>query len=425
MASPRWKLQLQKASFRGIPFFFQNAEAVIGRRNVLHEYPLRDTAYSEDLGKKAREFSFNAYTIGDDCIDDLKNLVRAIEENQDPGILVHPVLGIMSVVPRECRVIHNNTDGGIEYLQLTFAEAGVNKYPSATIDTQKNVRDKAQVSLDQIKASFAENYQIEGFPDALATRAINTLIGATSIQGGNLIFESDSLYGNLNRVLNKSIIVDENKENYAAYKKKLEDFKDDVPNIIDDPDAVADSITDVVTDLDTVFLDKEKLLKQYIALYKQFGTYFTPLPVTSSSTPSQVQESTNQGQILDIVAINVFIQVALSLSNIDFDSREEAFATLFDIEALIEPKLTYLADAGFDDAYNALNNARVAMVLDIKARASTFKTVKHIKNYETLPALVLAYQSYQDASQDQDIIDRNKVRHPLFVPANKDIEILV
>jgi prophage DNA circulation protein len=42
----------------------------------------------------------------------------------------------------------------------------------------------------------------------------------------------------------------------------------------------------------------------------------------------------------------------------------------------------------------------------------------------TQPALVLAYSLYEDASRDADIIARNNVRHPGFVPGGRTLEVL-
>ena len=44
---------LRPASFRGVAFEVESHSESGGRRIELHEYPLRDTPYAEDLGKKA------------------------------------------------------------------------------------------------------------------------------------------------------------------------------------------------------------------------------------------------------------------------------------------------------------------------------------------------------------------------------------
>lgn len=54
-----WRDEMQRASFRGVQFYVKESTGALGRRNVIHQYPKKDTAYGEDLGKKAREFTLN------------------------------------------------------------------------------------------------------------------------------------------------------------------------------------------------------------------------------------------------------------------------------------------------------------------------------------------------------------------------------
>ena len=61
-----WRDQWQTAKFRGVEFRFRTASATLGRRNVVHSYPGRDDPYVEDMGRKAREFSLEAFVLGDD-----------------------------------------------------------------------------------------------------------------------------------------------------------------------------------------------------------------------------------------------------------------------------------------------------------------------------------------------------------------------
>ena len=52
------------ASFRGVPFRTTDSDTGVGRRNEVHEYPMRDLPYADDLGRRAREFQVNGYVVG-------------------------------------------------------------------------------------------------------------------------------------------------------------------------------------------------------------------------------------------------------------------------------------------------------------------------------------------------------------------------
>lgn len=47
---PGWKTRYQQASFRGVPFAVVRHETQLGQQTVVHEYPQRDTPWTEDMG---------------------------------------------------------------------------------------------------------------------------------------------------------------------------------------------------------------------------------------------------------------------------------------------------------------------------------------------------------------------------------------
>jgi prophage DNA circulation protein len=75
-----WRDALRSGSFRGVPFQIDSHDLTFGRRTSMHEYPLRDEPYSEDLGRKARVFSLNLYVIGRDYMAGRDNLREALEK---------------------------------------------------------------------------------------------------------------------------------------------------------------------------------------------------------------------------------------------------------------------------------------------------------------------------------------------------------
>ena len=47
-----WADRLHAASFRGVPFAVISGESQSGRRQAVHEYPMRDQVWVEDLGQE-------------------------------------------------------------------------------------------------------------------------------------------------------------------------------------------------------------------------------------------------------------------------------------------------------------------------------------------------------------------------------------
>jgi prophage DNA circulation protein len=95
------------------------------------------------------------------------------------------------------------------------------------------------------------------------------------------------------------------------------------------------------------------------------------------------------------------------------------------VDSYIVPRLLVLADDGEDDPYLALNKARASMIKDVNTRAATLKNKKYIRTSDAMPCIVFAYDQYEDATQDTDVIRRNRIRNPVFIPPLTDVEIVV
>lgn len=171
---------LREASFRGARFEVDDVEASGGRRVVLHEYPLRDTPYSEDLGRRAREFSVRGYIIQGRTYDYASaraDVLKALEA-YGPGELVHPWHGEVSVVVDDYRLRESMERGGLLELDIRFREAGQLANPTSSADTAKGVASAASSVRQALKNSF-----LSAFAPALdeIDKAVTALNDAASL----------------------------------------------------------------------------------------------------------------------------------------------------------------------------------------------------------------------------------------------------
>jgi len=97
-------------------------------------------------------------------------------------------------------------------------------------------------------------------------------------------------------------------------------------------------------------------------------------------------------------------------------SREDAASVSSEVAAVLDGLALFCADI-FDDATaSALYAARVAVITDLQARGGPLGSVRRAKFNAALPALVIAYRLYGDATRYGDILARNPVPHPGFMP---------
>lgn len=124
-----WRDSLVIASFRGAQFHTETSGRRSGRRVVIHQYPKRNTPYSEDMGREAVKWSFTGYVIQGDkgipgnVLSQVDDLINALEAD-DAGYLIHPLLGGMLVMCDNYSYADKRTAGGYFEFDMQFVEAG-------------------------------------------------------------------------------------------------------------------------------------------------------------------------------------------------------------------------------------------------------------------------------------------------------------
>src|ERR1017187_7604807 len=145
---PLWRMSLQPASFRGVGFHVEADAKASGRRLVAHEFPKQDTPYTEDMGRRVRRFRVGAYIIYSpnnlDYQQERDDLVDALESADGAGQLVHPSLGVDTVLVDTYSVTEHRERGGYAEFEIEFIEAGTQAYSTPTPDTNGNVTTQAQ-----------------------------------------------------------------------------------------------------------------------------------------------------------------------------------------------------------------------------------------------------------------------------------------
>ena len=97
-----------------------------------------------------------------------------------------------------------------------------------------------------------------------------------------------------------------------------------------------------------------------------------------------------------------------------------ADARVYDDTIGLRNNLTQVLDAealnASDATFTALTDARGTVWRDLTERSRSGARLTSRTPPETTPALVLAYDLYDDATRNAEIVARNGVRHPGFVP---------
>lgn len=397
-----WRESLRKASFRGVEFLVETVDTEGGRRVVIHKYPQRDTIYAEDLGLDADTFNVRAFLLGDDYITQRDNLLREFKK-KGPGTLVLPSQGSRKVVAQNYRQGYDSREGGIEYLDLTFIEEGENSFPSQSIDTKSKVTASADKATETIKSVFENTFSVKGYQD----------------------FVSDSAQ-TLGKDLAKTVTVASGlrspiPEKVSALSATVAHFQGAISNAILNPSGFATGILGMIGPVQSVY---PLAIDAYLA-YKYIFNFGNKLPTPENSTRNQQQQFINQNAFAALTRQSALIGMAQASTDIEFDSYDDAVVLRDEVAALLDDEMFLLGNTDQDEVFLDLGTLRADVVTDITTRAANLERIKSVTFEQSVPALVASYNIYGTASRADEMVRRNKVEHPGFMPAGQPIQVLV
>jgi prophage DNA circulation protein len=130
-----------------------------GRRIVTHEFPKKDLPYSEDMGRKATEYSVRGYIIQfvrDTGVDlyrrDYTIARNALQERLDKGghgTLQLPMMRPLIVVCSRYRMTEEQKLGGYVTFDMTFVELGAPPF-KPMVNAGENLSQQAEALKQQI-----------------------------------------------------------------------------------------------------------------------------------------------------------------------------------------------------------------------------------------------------------------------------------
>lgn len=384
------------ASFRGVGFFVESSERSGGRRTVVHEFPLRDDPFVEDLGRGARKFPVTGYVIGDDYIVQRDALLVALEDTAGPGELVHPYHGVRRAICASVSVRETKTEGGMATFAIEFIESPAQApTPTEVVDDASKVAASAAKAVVATRAELVERFSAARMPAFALASAESALTRA-----------ADGLQAKLAPVVSGA-------QELAALAGRVSQITAEASSLVRQPGDAFDAVRAAITGLvDAALAAPEAVLD---ALLEAYTVDLGPPVVVTTAT--RERELANQLAITGALRRAIAIEAARIAPIVPYASIEEANAARDRVAAQLEEQA---AGAG-DTAYPALVTLR-SDVLRAVPGAATLASVVTVTRRVAIPSLLLAYQLYGSVDQEADIIARNNISHPGFVAG--DLQVL-
>jgi prophage DNA circulation protein len=387
--------QLVGASFRGVPFLVETVEVSTGRRIVVHEFPLRNDPFVEDLGRRARRFRVDGYVIGDDYLAKKNALLTALEA-EGPGELVIPYYDVRRAIGDTVGTRETRADGGMAMFALEFAETPSQApVPTEEVDSASEVASSADAAVVATKAELAEQYDPAGMPAFALASAETALRNAAAGLGEKL-----------------APVVSRTQE-FATLTGQLALITARASSLVREPDDVIDEFRGAITGLVGAILDAPGAVLD--ALTDAYSVDLGPDAPTTTAT--RERERANQIALTGALRRVIAIEAARIAPLVPYASIEEATAARDLVAGLLEEQA---AGAG-DTAYPALVTLR-SDVLRAVPGAAEFARVVTVTRRVAIPSLLLTYQIYGSVDREADVIARNGIRNPGFVVG--DLKVL-
>jgi len=471
--------QRKKASFRGATFFFINSSASVGRRNIVHQYPFKDTPLIEDLGKDTDEFTVTGYVIQNsdndfDYFAERDALISALKE-EGPATLIDPFRGTQQVnLLGKARISESFNPGGIARFSMTFVQVEDLTVPliEADDDFVGLVDDAKKESVDLVKDGFVEIYNAEDEPD-FSTSTIQGVVDdlnstlktiSVAVQGAgpaqisqslkylseeyldidiNTIYDAcetaNGIIGMFNGLLSLSgqygdIVVSQLFGSCSSALRGISSgpfsgAKTELPktgfmaSTISEPASVEENLgtTIVNSTLDLI----------------TFGSGYEPINI---NTISRAQESANREVCINLVRTNAILVAGTTAIRTKYSSYDAVNSVMINITDAIDTHLlklgndvantdysTYGVSIANSNEYSALERFRPIFVnAMIGIGADLAKIVEYTVPPVVISALQLSYDLYEDLERESEIISRNTplIKHPGFLPENQILEVL-
>ena len=400
-ALPGWTDNLRESSFRGVPFVVDAAGGKGGRRKVVHQFPLRDRPFIEDLGQEANQFRVTAWVAGDDYLQQSLDVLSALQDHDDAAIFVHPWRGEVRCQAGLLSYSENKARGGYCEFEIEFHVDGAGPAsPVAQADTASQLLSGIGSALKVGLAAYQDASLIAQHPALLIPFAAGLLgLAASALTG-----LAPSL---LTAVAGTAATIAASVADDAATATAVQTVFQAAATAAIAAATPADPTDDPVLGNPVTIVPGTDLTGGLAAL----ATWGNNLPV-----PANAIQAAQQLLIQSLIQSNALIAVLTVYASIDWTSSNAAIAARQQAQAMLDAQTGLAAETGQDALYRALQAVGGQALNDLITRAQALPSIVPFSLRASQGALVLAQRWYRDASRADQLVALNDAPDPMFMP---------
>lgn len=391
---------MKTGKFRGVEFLVDVVESDFGQRVAKHEFPGRNTPYTEPMGRKGQAFTVEGFVLGPDADSQRDALINACEKT-GPGELIHPTQGTKQVVCEGLKVREVRRETRIVTLAFTFVEAGKVLFPQASPNLLSSMLAAADDVLTAAGSNFENNFGVSNAASFVLTEA-ETLVTdlGTAMQALTAPIKSRT-------------------QSIADYAWRIRNLKADVTDLVQTPGLLVSRFQDSMGLLTGLLpgSDRAEIRKAY----ESFFTFGNDYPVIPQTTADRLKQKANQGALRDLARQTAIARAAVETAKELFDSVEDAQAVRDTIIDALDDQLGSVTD---DNLFNTLQDLAARVNLTVPPEGQELPRLKQYQIPPVSNTLVVTYDLYESLELESDVIARNRIRHPGLLSGKTLLKVL-
>lgn len=440
----RWQDHIHPASFRGVPFAVVTGDGTFGRRQAVHEYPYRDTAWIEDMGRATRRLTLRGFIIqsslvysAGDVMTQRDSLVAACEST-GPGTLIHPTLGELTVsIPSGGLKINEGPAGRVFEFTLTVIESGLRVFALTDAASAASTVSSSWLSLaSKAAATFISEVRgdlrtvtqaiktlkstgtfwtdlVKGSADE-ATNLSNTLkstFGSTRYGRYN-----DGIVGGSVSGTNDGINTASDTDDYIALVAQKIAVSVENGAGIDEAISAMRASNDIVSYSENVLAVVSAINKGVASLRNLIRVWETLVRYNDNTYRQADGDSAVAAAAQYYFIVLSAGAMANAAAQYTPSSYDDAMGIMSRVIIVIDTVTLKIADAGYDDVYREMQVLRDNVVSSLQSAGADLATIETVVISRPLPALTLAQKFYQDATRTESLVKMADPIHPAFMP---------
>ncbi|WP_442583136.1 DNA circularization N-terminal domain-containing protein [Mesorhizobium sp. ASY16-5R] len=417
-----WPDFMKPASFKGVNFEIESDTVSGGRRVVTHEYPSRESWDNEDLGRLHQRVAVNGYVHGDDCHTQAQRLMDKCSE-PGAGFLDLSSRGAHGMSYARCLTCHSTFEAdamGRILIEMDFVLEAPGRGGLVSVillaGSVLNANALAELALqalfgrtfDSLMRRFSPVSIVPAVARDAAAETIRLSAAALTTVRRSIRFKSTAQASKA-ELLIRQIAAD---ATMLAYQGNRADLVANNRFVADQEVAVSGfsvAVSEIFRAIQDGAADKAELARVLEPLIT-----FAPQPITSPYDCLSVRaEKALTADVAALVRRLALLHRCEAMIGITYGSRADALAAREAVAGGFSNELATLDDP---DASAGMINARDAAVTYLSRVGAELPETVIVKLDVSMPAAVLATALYNDASRDVELVTRNAVSHPLYMP---------